>query len=280
MTEQQLQKALSAANDLEPPTDDLFAERALQRGRARTARRRNALVGAAAGVALVAVLGGTWMVQSGTQGVSTSAGARAQSAEDSAGGAGGPEVGLGATGAGSATPTGPVEVPGQPGVLARNSSGWVSGRVTEQTAALEELVPTLSLNFPDVFGGAYATDASNTHIVVTLTRHHAELEALVSSLMPDPSNVSFEIVKNTALRKQEVAAKVVADAPQWRAKGITIVAVRLDAKADRVTVVVREKDGVSAIEQEYGTDIVRAEVGAGPALGGTVTEPVPEESAP
>ncbi len=275
MTEQQLHKALSAANDLEPPTDDLFAERALQRGRALTSRRRNVLVGAAAGVALVGVLGGTWLAgQSARQDTSMSAGSAGEVAEDSAGG--GPQFGLGSTG----TPTGPVEVPGQPGVLARNTSGWVQGRVTEQTAALEELVPTLALNFPEVFGGAYATDATNTKIVVTLTRRHPELEALVSTLMPDPSNVSFEIVSNTALRKQEVAAQVTADAPQWLAKGVTVVAVRLDARADRVAVVVREQDGVAAIEEKYGTDIVRAEVGAGPPLAGTVTEPAPTESAP
>lgn len=277
MTEQQLQKALSAANDLEPPADELFAQRALQRGRARTARRRNAIVGAAAGVALVGVLGGTWLAGEGArQDSSMSAGSAGERAEDSAGGAASAQSAPEAADGGTA----PVEVPGQPGVLARHTSGWVTGRVTEQTAALEELVPMLTLTYADTFGGAYATDATNTHIVVTLTERNPELEALVGSLMPEPTDVTFEVVEHTAVRKLEVAAQVTGDATQWRAKGVTIVAVRLDARADRVVVVVREPDGATAIEERYGKDIVRAEVGSGPPLGGTVTEPAPTESAP
>lgn len=277
MTEQQLQKALSAANDLEPPADELFAQRALQRGRARTARRRNAIVGAAAGVALVGVLGGTWLAGQGArQDTSMSAGSAGERAKDSSGGAASPQSGGESADGG----TGPVEVPGQPGVLAQHTSGWVTGRVTEQTAALEELVPMLTLTYADTFGGAYATDATNTHIVVTLTKRNPELEALVGSLMPEATDVTFEVVEHTAVRKLEVAAQVTGDATQWRAKGVTIVAVRLDARADRVVVVVREPDGVTAIEERYGKDIVRVEVGSGPPLGGTVTEPAPTESAP
>lgn len=264
MTEQQVRQVFGAANDLEPPADDLFVERALQRGRARTGRRRNVLVGAAAGLALVGVLGGTWVSSQGVRDrFSVSAGSAGGSAED----AGAPQS---ASGGGE---SGPVEAPGRPGVVATHTSGWVSGRVTPQTAALEEMVGTLSLNYADVFGGAYATDASNTRIVVTLTRRHPELEALVITLMPDPADVSFEVVANTALRKQEVAAQVTADAVQWRTKGVTVVGVRLDGRADRVVVSVRERGGVAAIEDRYGKDIVRAEVGTGPPLAGTVTDP-------
>jgi hypothetical protein len=269
MTEQQLHQALSAANDLEPPADELFAQRALQRGRALTSRRRNVIVGAAAGVALVGVLGGTWLAGQSVRSDTAMSSGGAERAADSARDGSAPALGPQVQGGGTA----PVEVPGRPGVEAQHTSGWVSGRVTEQTAALEELVPTLTLTYGDTFGGAYATDPTNTHIVVTLTQRHPELEALVSSLMPDPSDVSFELVRNTALRKQEVAAKVTSDAPQWRAKGVTIVAVRLDARADRVAVTVREAAGVAAIEQAYGTDVVRAEVGAGPPLGGTLNDP-------
>lgn len=274
MTEQQVRKALGAANDLEPPVDDLFVERALQRGRARTGRRRNILVGAAASLALVGVVGGTWLSSQGLrEGFSVSAGSAGGSAED----AGAPQSASGRDTSGGGQPgggeSGPVEAPGRPGVVATHSSGWVAGRVTPQTAALEEMVATLTLNYADVFGGAYATDQTNTRLVVTLTRRHPELEALVIALMPSPADVSFEIVSNTALRKQEVAAKVTADALEWRAKGVTIVGVRLDGRADRVVVTVRERDGRTTIEEHYGKDVVRAEVGTGPPLGGTATDP-------
>ena len=55
-SEQQLRRALRTMNDLEPPTDELFVQRAVIRGRARTHRRRNTLIAAAA--ALVVVAGG------------------------------------------------------------------------------------------------------------------------------------------------------------------------------------------------------------------------------
>lgn len=263
MTEHQLRKALSAVDELEPPADELFAQRSLQRGRARMGRRRKAVLGAAAGVALVGVLGGTWLTnQTLRETTSMSAGSADGSAEDAGGGR-----------ESTAQPTVPVEAPGRPGVLATHESGWVQGTVTPQTAALEEIVGTLALTYPDVFGGAYATDPSNTRIVVTVTKPDPELEALVRSLMPEPGDVSFEVVTHTALRKQEVAANVAADASQWLEKGVTIVGVRLDGRADRVVVTVREPESVEVVEQRYGPDIVRAEVGAGPPLGGTVTDP-------
>lgn len=259
MTEHQLRKALSAANDLEPPTDELFAHRALQRGRARTARRRNAIVGTAAGFALVVGGGGAWLVgQSLQSGVSTSAGS-AGSAERMEDSGGIPALGTGADGqAGGA----PLVVP-----PARDASVWLAGAVTPQRSAVDALVPTLTTDYPDVFGGAYATDESNTHIVVTVTRHDATLEAMVTSSMPSPGDVSFEVVANTAARKQQVAAQVVADASGWLAKGLPLAGVRLDARADRVVVTVLSAQAVGVVENHYGPDIVRAQVGSGVPLG-------------
>jgi hypothetical protein len=268
MTEHQLRKALDAANDLEPPADELFVQRALQRGRARTARRRSALVGAAAGVALVTVLGGTWLSgqQFGT-GTATQGQSAGGMAQDGSEGSGGSRFGDTATG--EVAPARPQVPP------AKDGSVWLTGRDTPQRAALDELIPTLSLSYPDVFGGAYATDETNTRLVVTVTRRDAGLESLVTSSMPSPGDVAFAVVANTAARKQEVAARVADDASGWLAKGIPIVDVRLDARADRVLVTVREAAAVSLIEQRYGTDIVRAEVGVGPPLGGTLTDPGP-----
>ena len=258
MTEHQLRKALSAANDLEPPTDELFAQRALQRGRARTARRRNAIVGAAAGFALVVLGGGTWLVGQSLQGgVSTSAG----SAERMVDSGGSPALGTGAAG-------GADEAPPVTGVSPqRDASVWLGGAVTPQRSAVDALVPTLTTDYPDVFGGAYATDESNTHIVVTVTRHDATLEAMVTSSMPSPGDVSFEVVANTAVRKQQVAAQVVADASGWLAKGLPVAGVQPDARADRVVVTVLSGEAVGPVESHYGPDIVRAQVGSGVPLG-------------
>ena len=57
--EQRLRKVLGTVDDLEPPRDDLFMQRALLRGRARTSRRRSAMLGAAAAVVVGAVIGGS-----------------------------------------------------------------------------------------------------------------------------------------------------------------------------------------------------------------------------
>jgi hypothetical protein len=261
MTEHQLRKALDAANDLQPPADELFVQRAIQRGRARTARRRNAIVGAAAGLALVS--GGTWLVAHQPSGsTSFSSGSSGSSAERAQAGtaAGGATDGRQLPSVGAVPP-------------AKDSSVWLTGRDTPQRMALDELIPTLSLTYPDVFGGAYATDETNTHLVVTVTQRDAGLESLVTSSMPSPDDVTFAVVANTAARKQEVAARVAGDAPGWLAKGVTIVDVRLDARADRVRVTVREAAAVRLVEQRYGADIVQAEVGDGPPLGGTRTGP-------
>lgn len=256
MTEHQLRKALSAANELEPPTDELFTQRALQRGRARAARRRHAIVGAAAGLALVGGLGGMWLaLNQPTGGVSASSGSSEERAQ--AGSADGAPY--------------DSQVPSVAAVPpAKDSSAWITGPETPQRAAFDALVPTLTLYHADVFGGAYATDATNTHIVVTVTRRDPRLEALVTQAMPAPTDVTFEVVANTAARKQEVARRVVADASGWLAKGYPVLAVRVDARTDRVVVTVRQPESVAAIEAYYGPDIVRAETGVGPPLGGTV----------
>ncbi|MCU1538335.1 MAG: hypothetical protein JWP82_2686, partial [Humibacillus sp.] len=59
--ERRLRKALGTVDDLEPPRDDLFVQRALLRGRARTARRRTSVLGAAAAVVVVGAVGGAWV---------------------------------------------------------------------------------------------------------------------------------------------------------------------------------------------------------------------------
>lgn len=257
MTDHQLRKALSAANDLEPPTDELFAQRALQRGRARAARRRNAIVGAAAGLALVVLGGGTWLVGQSVQGgVSTSAGS-AERMVDS----GSPALGTAAAGGADEAPTVTGVSP------ARDESVWLAGAVTPQRSAFDALVPTLTTAYPDVFGGAYATDESNTHIVVTLTRREAALERLVTASMPSPQDVRFAVVTNTAVSKLKVAAQVRADARGWMGKGLPIADVRLDARADRVVVTVLSGNAVRVVEDHYGPGIVRAEVGTGAPLG-------------
>src|SRR4051794_17013949 len=78
--EQRLRKVLGAVDDLEPPRDDLFVQRALLRGRARTSRRRNGVMGAAAAVVIAAAVGGgAWVMgQQGGPSSTASAGSAAE----------------------------------------------------------------------------------------------------------------------------------------------------------------------------------------------------------
>ena len=76
-SEQQLRRALRAMNDLQPPTDELFVQRAVIRGRARTNRRRNTIVAAAAALVVIAGGGGAWLLQGGLPGTTTASSASA-----------------------------------------------------------------------------------------------------------------------------------------------------------------------------------------------------------
>lgn len=254
-TDEQLRKALGAVNDLEPPPDDLFVQRAVSRGRARTARRRSSIVGAAAGVALVGVLGGGWVVgqlQGGGHVTATSG--SAQGAPDTVGRATGtPDTSGRATG----VPT--IHVP-----AARDTSIWLSGASSPQRTAFDAIAATVAANYPDVFGGAYATDPGNTHLVVTVTRHDAELESFVTHAMPAPGDVDFVVVGHTAAEKVRVAEQIRADTPAWTKQGLTIERVAIDARTDRVVVSVAPVPALGGaadsaadrLAQRYGPDLV------------------------
>lgn len=258
MSEDQLRKVLRTMDDVEPPPDDLFAQRALMRGRARTARRRGAVFGAAAGIVVAASLGGVWLTQHQGQSTATSAASAPEIAPDSAFGNGGsrPE---GTTGAGDTAGNVPAEGLGVPG--ARDGSTWFAGPVTVQRAALESIEPMLERDHPDVFSGAYAADATNTRIVVALTRRDPQLEATVTAAFPDPADVSFTVATNSIASKRAVLERIRQDTAGWQSSGISIVRVDLDGRSDRVVVVARPRGGdpaaLDVITQRYGAGLVR-----------------------
>jgi hypothetical protein len=276
-----LRKVLGAVDDLEPPRDDLFAQRALLRGRARTSRRRNGVLGAAAALVVVGAVGGAWVA--GQQGgASTSAGSAVQErAVDSAGGQGlatdsgavpdltptSPPTGIPK---GPALPGAPTDVPG-----ARDGSAWFAGPSTPQRTAFESIEPRLTSEFADVFGGAYAASDGTGRIVVTVTRSDPALEALVTGAMPSPGDVEFATVANSYAVKRAVADQIVADARQWRAQGVDITGVRIDARSDRVVVAAAEGLTPGVLARHYGPGLVSVEVPAdtGKLPDGTISTP-------
>ncbi|WP_404388923.1 hypothetical protein [Humibacillus xanthopallidus] len=278
-----LRKVLGAVDDLEPPRDDLFVQRALLRGRARTSRRRNAALGAAAAFVVVGAVGGAWVV--GQQGgASTSAGSAVQErAVDSAGGGQDLETDSGAvpglaptslpTGipTGTALPSAPPDMPG-----ARDGSAWFTGPATPQRTAFESIEPRLTSEFADVFAGAYAAGDGMGRIVVTVTRSDPALEALVTGAMPSPGDAEFATVANSYAVKRAVADQIVADAPQWRAQGVDITGVRIDARSDRVVVAAVEGLSPGVLARHYGPGLVSVEVAAdtGKLPDGTISTPL------
>jgi len=282
-----LRKVLGAVDDLEPPRDDLFVQRALLRGRARTSRRRNGVLGAAAALVVVGAVGGAWVV--GQQGgASTSAGSAVQErAVDSAaeggpglmtdsGGVGAPTTGPPPTSLPSGIPTSPAlpsGPPDQPG--ARDGSAWFAGPTTPQRTAFESVEPRLVAEFADVFGGAYAAGDGTGRIVVTVTRRDPALEALVSAAMPSPGDVEFATVANSYAAKRAVADQIVTDAPQWRARGVDITGVRIDGRSDRVVVAAVEGLTPGVLARHYGPGLVSVEVAAdtGKLPDGTISTP-------
>ena len=264
-----LRKVLGAVDDLEPPRDDLFAQRALLRGRARTSRRRNGVLGAAAALVVVGAVGGAWVV--GQQGgASTSAGSAVQERAVDSGGSGqglvtdgGVVPDLAPTSPPTGIPTGPAlpsAPPDMPG--ARDGSAWFAGPTTSQRTAFESIEPRLTSEFADVFAGVYAGGDGTGRLVVTVTRADPALEALVTGAMPSPGDVEFATVANSYAVKRAVADQVVADAPQWRAQGVDITEVRIDARTDRVVVAAVEGLTPGVLARHYGPGLVSVEVAA------------------
>jgi hypothetical protein len=276
-----LRKVLGAVDDLEPPRDDLFAQRALMRGRARTSRRRNGLLGAAAAVVVVAAVGGAWVVGQQGGGSSTSAGSamqeRAVSGSDQNGVTGSDSgSGLAATSLPTGIPAAPSLPSGPAGLPdAKDGSTWFTGPTTPQRTAFESVEPRLVADFADVFAGAYAAGDGTDRIVVTVTRHDTALEALVTGAMPSPGDVTFATVANSYAVKRAVLDQIVADAPQWRAQGVDITGVRIDGRSDRVVVSAVEGLTPGVLARHYGPDLVRVEVAAdtGKLPDGTVSTP-------
>ena len=254
--ELQLRKALSTMNDLEPPRDDLFAQRALMRGRARTSRRRSTLLGAAAALVVVGAVGASWAAgDHGASSSTASAGSAPEVMKDASGSAGadngarGPE-----TLTGTLPPTAVDLVPSAP--PARDTTRWFGTLSSRQTNAFAAVEPTVTARWPDVFSGAYAADATGAHVAVVVTRHDPDLEAFVSAAMPSPTDVEFVVMKHTLAEKEKVAKEIVDQRMLWRSKGIEIIAVTQDARSDQVLVMADEGSSAGLIAQQYG-DIVR-----------------------
>jgi hypothetical protein len=248
--ELQLRKALATMNDLEPPRDDLFVQRAIIRGRARTSRRRSTVLGAAAAFVVVGAVGASWFAAN-QRPSSMSAGSAAEAQKDttSDNGAAGPQ-----TFSGTQRPGDPSLLPGAPPV--RESTQWFEGLATPQTTAFATIEPTLVSRWPDVFSGAYAVDAAGTRVAVAVTRHDRDLEALVTGAMPAPGDVEFVVVTHSYAEKQRVAQQIRDESMLWRSKGVQVLWVTLDGRSDQVVVMADEGSSPGLIAQQYG-DIVR-----------------------
>ena len=255
--ERQLRKVLAMTNDLEPPRDDLFAQRALQRGQARTARRRNLVLGAAAAVVVIGITGGSMAALRGVGGSTTSAGSAAsaqkESTQDRSAGSGAPGL------AGPSVPS------------AGDTSPFFGTLSTPATTAFEAIAPELLDRWRDVFAGAYADDATGTRVVVTVTRHDPDLEAYVTAAMP-PGSVRFELAPYTWVAKEQVAAQVRADTQIWAADGVRILAVQIDSRSDRVVVTADEGSTPGRVAGRYGAIVRVVAATAEPTLpdGGTL----------
>lgn len=252
--ELQLRKALSTMNDLEPPRDDLFAQRALMRGRARTSRRRSTLLGAAAALVVVGAVGASWAVGNhGASSTTASAGsAEVQKNSSSAGQDNGARTPESLAGPGSPNGSGV----GPPVPPARDTTRWFGTLSTPQTNAFTAIDPTVASRWPQVFSGAYAVDAAGARVAVVVTRHDPALEAFVARAMPSPTDVEFVVMSHSLEEKQKVAKEIVDQRMLWRSKGIQIIAVLQDARTDQVVVMADEGASPGLIEQQYG-DIVR-----------------------
>lgn len=251
-SEQQLRRALRTMNDLQPPTDELFVQRAVIRGRARTNRRRNALLATAAAFVVIAGGGGAWLLQGGLAGAPTvTAGSAPEVMSDQ-----GSESDAGGSAGGREQPTlsaGPDNVPVRPPGVA---SDWFVGPLTPQRAAIEGLAPELTTRWSAVFSGAYATDPTNTSIVVALTRPDGALEDRIRAAMPNPQDVDFAQAEHSYADKAALVQRISADSPALQQEGIVVSTVTQDPRADRVAVAASGTDAEASLQERYGADWV------------------------
>jgi hypothetical protein len=243
-------------NDLQPPTDELFVQRAVIRGRARTNRRRNTLVAAAAALVVVAGGGGAWLLQGVLPGASTNSPASAPEVMSDQGSRNGDGTDAGGSAGGREEPTltaGPDNVPVAP---AAAGSDWFVGPLTPQRAAVERLAPELTTRWSAVFSGAHATDPTNTSIVVAVTRPDGALEDRIRAAMPDPQDVAFVEADHSYADKAALVRRIWADSPALAKEGIVISTVTQDSRADRVAVAASGTDVEARVTERYGADWV------------------------
>ncbi|GAB3872099.1 hypothetical protein GCM10028802_04400 [Terrabacter terrigena] len=250
--ELELRKALATMNDLEPPRDDLFVQRALVRGRARTFRRRSAVFGAAAALVVVGTVGTAWVTNHSGSPSSATAGSAAEALKgvDDSGSGGDPQSLRGTDGA-----SGPEVAPSVVGP-AREASTWFGAVASPQTAAFDTVEQQLVTRWADVFSGAYAADDAGSRVVVTVTRHDPSLERLVRGAMPSPGDVDFVVVKHSYAEKARVLQQIGSEREAWRAKGIQVLGLAMDARSDTVVVLADEGGSPGLLAQRYG-DLVR-----------------------
>lgn len=279
-SERRVREVLGSVNDLEPPRDDLFVARAITKGRARTARRRSAQFGAAAVVLIAGGFGGTWLLGQSAGSTASSLAADAPARGDSAAASGEgaasplPSGERSAPGLGAASPVSPSSTgPGGAGTRskaddrssgARDSSRWLQGTMTAQRIAFDTLASTLAARWPDVFSGAYAADAGNSRIVVTLVRPDPALESLVRKAMPSPDDVQFVTATNSLAAKEKVAADIRAGDGALRSDGVQVTGIRFDGRSDRVVVATTPGSTPGVLEKRYGAGLVTVEVDTSP----------------
>jgi hypothetical protein len=255
-SEQQLRRALRAMNDLQPPTDELFVQRAVIRGRARTNRRRNAIVAAAAALVVIAGGGGAWLLQGGLPGTTTASSASAPEVMSDQGSQSGAGSGAEGSAGGRQQPTLSAGRDNGPVAKAAVGSDWFVGPLTPQRAAIEGLAAELTKKWSDVFSGAYATDPTNTHIVIALTRRDGALEDRIRSALPSREDVEFAQAEHTYADKAALVQRISADAPALASQGIVVSTVTQDARADRVAVAASGTDAEARLQERYGADWV------------------------
>jgi hypothetical protein len=139
---------------------------------------------------------------------------------------------------------------------AREASRWFGTVTSPQTVAFDTVEQQLVTRWPAVFSGAYAADPTASRIVVTVTRHDPTLEALVRGAMPSPGDVDFVVVRHSYAEKARVLQQVGSERDAWRAKGVQVLGLAMDARDDAVVVLADEGSSPGLLARRYG-DLVR-----------------------
>lgn len=264
--EARLRKALSGVNELEPPPDDLFVDRAVSRGRAKAHQTHRGWLVAAGAAGVLAVGGGGWWLSThggGGSMPSSAAGAWSSPADSAVREA---VTGLAAdapNGGGSAPSTsapvspttGTPEAPTTPVAVPTGEQFFTP--FDGPPSARQSIDPALEYLLSeqrDSFVGAWVGDGG---IVLAFTRADPSAQEQVRALAAPGTQLTFTTGRFSVAEQGALMQRVASDVATWASKGVSIQSIANDPRTGQLVLSGTPAAAQADLDARYGTGTTR-----------------------